>query len=216
MPIAATAEGWFGSDAEPEEPEGTDTVTPGGALAGLLDLLVQQPESEPLREAVQAQVRFLDARQEFHRAFAASSDERDALESGLLARFSATEICEAARTEFREKGNQDRMLLLARLLSQCGGDAVGALEPVVREFGGDIEYFVEVLAGVAGKDAEAASMLSRMLEHPAPDVRYRIASTVPDLPEAIGAPLLRALLEDPEDWIAEEAAEIRRLLNSRA
>ncbi len=206
-------------DAGSGSTDNTETQGHNDPFGLLRALVLRSNDAEQygeLYDAVRIQFGASGARRAFQQLFRSTFEESEALLTSMLETYPAVVISNAARAEFRAKGNQDRMVLLAKLFSLLGADAMPALETIVREFGGDAEYFVEVIAKLAESDRDALRLLRRLSSHPSVDIRSRVLAVIPDLPTEFGYGLLRGFLEDPEDSVAQEADEMERRLDARS
>lgn len=150
----------------------------------------------------------LQAQAAFEAAFRAKGVDREEKLATLQRSYDITVLCDAARLAFLQNGNQDRMSMLAQLLSETWPRSELAIARFIRDGYDEVEYMVPTIVSIARRDARASAFIERLGLHPAVSVRLRLLSEVEDFdsPGALG--VLRTLENDIDEDVREAAHEL--------
>jgi hypothetical protein len=155
-------------------------------------------------------------RDEFEKLFEARGYERDRLAQRLLSLTDAESLVQAAFDQFRERGNAERLVLVAALLEEYGHAAIRPLRRLARAGAPECEYFIDALADLA-EDASfyesTAELLRIWSKHPVRDVRLRLVDVSNAFPRPLRNWMLNVLVDDSDEEVSEAA---REYLQSRA
>lgn len=147
----------------------------------------------------------LAVRRQFQELFSARGTAAQELFASLLGADPEL-VLHASIREFTDKGNQDRLLLAARLLNEMGSRASLTLQRIsLQGFSGQ-EVFVDLIAqSPALAPNERLLCLQRLARSPQAETRWRLISIIESLPLAAAKELAQVLARDKDEGIRDEA-----------
>lgn len=171
-------------------------------------------EAAWLSEMSDATLRAAAVRDGFRALFSARGVARDRLFDSLVELGDADAIVAVAFDDYTSKGNADRLDLAARLLSEIGAAAAGALARIVTTAREGQDTFVDLIATSTHLSTSVRTrLMSELAASPVEATRWRVIHAVDFLPPQAQVRVLFKLLRDPNDELRSLA---RRLFDDRA
>lgn len=122
----------------------------------------------------------------FNHAFMARGEPKMLLEDDIKRRLSAKELMDAAIESFRDRGNGERMLYVANLLSEYGMEALGPLREIGEKGSELCTYFIDLLVDLADLNVEQVlPILNLWVQHPLQSVRSDFLTVSDVLPDSL-------------------------------
>jgi len=152
-----------------------------------------------------------EVREIFVRYVASHATERKNFIRQLEKAGTPDSILDVALDEFREKGNEKRLIKAADLLRRFGRAAIQPLERLGRAGAAECEYFLDLLADLAEDESLAEpleDLLSTWSRHPLREIREQLLDVNDAFPAPVRNMLLQRLAKDIDETIAERAIDL--------
>lgn len=151
----------------------------------------------------------------FSRLMGAAEPERTALFQGLVRSRPPELVLKAGLADYDEKGDSERLFMLASLMENMGTGALPALEELARTGRPVCEVFVDVVGQLQAPVERRLAVLAIMAENSQVDVRLRVANALESIHAPLAEQLLEVLAKDRDSEVAEVADTILSATRTR-
>ncbi len=145
----------------------------------------------------------------FARLVASRSREESPFYKALLFISDPEELTDVALEQYRQRGYEERLSLVASLLGDMGRRSWPALRVLASNAGPESEYFVSVIASLDGvSPREKIAALAKMARSCDLDVLWGILNVLQNYPELRSPDTLLPLVTTYDEQLNEEAKEL--------
>ncbi|MCH7989373.1 MAG: HEAT repeat domain-containing protein [Planctomycetes bacterium] len=178
----------------PEEITTTETIKPNDISGKLSQEIIK------LDDVVNLFADFVSAR---------TIEKRESLRSEILANASPESILNSALSEYRQKGNEERLVFASSLLGDFGRQALKPLKTLVASSSPECEYFVLLIPYLAGiSSSEKIELLTKLAKNEDVDVRFCVVEALREIePQSDTFPVWKILAEDEDEEIRYQAKD---------